>query len=137
MCIKNIDIFSVHCANVINGKIGFCACHSCSEHDGDCDFDDQCQEGLRCGSNNCLASFGFDAYTDCCYEATVGDDDFCATDKPCEVDEGDCDSNDECKSHLFCGSINCPGYLEFLSSVDCCEPKGDKTLLVVFKPISV
>ena len=138
MCFKNIDLFSVNCANVINGQIGYCACHSCSELEGDCDFDDQCQEGLRCGSNKCPASFGFDAHTDCCYDATVGDEDFCTTDEPCKVDEGDCDSNEECKNHLFCGSNNCPDSLGFSSSVDCCEPKGDKTLLVImFQPLSI
>ena len=138
MCFKNIDLFSVNCANVINGQIGFCACHSCSELEGDCDFDDQCQEGLRCGSNNCPASFGFDAHTDCCYDAKVGAEDFCTTDEPCKVDEGDCDSNEECKSHLFCGSNNCPDSLGFSSSVDCCEPKGNKTLLVnMFQPLSL
>ena len=125
MCITNIDLFSVNCEDVINGKVGYCSCHSCSENDGDCDFDDQCQEGLRCGSNNCPSSFGFEMHTDCCYVASVGDDEFCITDEPCNVNEGDCDSDDECKSHLFCGSNNCPVSLGFLSSVDCCEPKGD------------
>ena len=79
-----------------------------------------------------------DVHTDCCYDATVGAEDFCTTDEPCKVDEGDCDSNDECKSHLFCGSNNCPDSLGFSSSVDCCEPKGDKTLLVImFQPLSI
>ena len=36
----------------------------------------------------------------------------------CGVDEGDCDSNDECKSHLFCGSKNCPFSL-FQEPDDC------------------
>ena len=115
----------------MNGKIGFCACHSCSELEGDCDFDNQCQKGLRCGSNNCPVSFGFDMHTDCCYSTSIGSEDFCTTDEPCEVDEGDCDSNDECKSHLFCGSNNCPGSLGFSSSVDCCEPKGDKSIKII------
>ena len=123
---------SVNCANVINGKIGFCACKSCSNFEGNCDFDDQCLDGLRCGTNNCLDLFGFDTNTDCCYSAIVGDEDFCSIDEPCEINEGDCDSNDECKSHLFCGSNNCLGTLEFLSSSDCCELKGYKTLLVIF-----
>ena len=128
---ENVDLFSVDCANVFNGLIGFCACHSCSHHEGDCDFNDQCQEGLRCGSNNCPGYFGFKVNTDCCYTAIVGDEDFCTIDKPCEVNEGDCDSNDECKNHLFCGSNNCPEYLGFLFSIDCCEPKGDKTLSII------
>ena len=127
MCLTN-RFFAVNCANVINGEIGFCACHSCSELKGDCDFNDQCQEGLTCGSNNCHAFFGFDAHIDCCYDASNGNEDFCTTDKPCEVNEGDCDSNDECKSHLFCGSNNCPDSLGFLSTVDCCEPKGNNKL---------
>ena len=121
------DLFSVNCATVINGEIGLCACHSCSELEGDCDFDHQCQEGLSCGSNNCPTSFGFDAHTDCCYKAVVGTEDFCSTDQPCKVDEGHCDSDDECESHLFCGSNNCPDSLGFLPSVDCCEPKGNTT----------
>ena len=54
------------------------------------------------------------------------------------MDEGDCDSNHECKSHLFCGSNNCPGALGFLSSVDCCEPRGDKTFLfIVIQSLSI
>ena len=97
---------------------------------GDCDSNDQCKENLRCGSNNCLDSFGFNAHTDCCYT------DFCTTDEPCEVDKGDCDSNDECKNHLFCGSRNCPSSLGFLSSADCCEPKGERIYPIIFQPLS-
>ena len=123
----NKPIILVNCANVINGEIGFCACNSCSEHEGDCDFHYQCRKGLRCGSNNCLALFGFDTNTDCCYFATVGAEEFCTTDEPCEFNEGDCDSNDECQSHLFCGSNNCPNSLGISSSADCCEPRGNKT----------
>ena len=114
----------MNCSNVINGENGFCACHTCSELNGDCDFDYHCRDGLSCGSNNCPASFGFDD-SDCCYDAGVGDEDFCTKDKPCEADEGDCDFNDECKDHLFCGSNNCPAFLGFLSTVDCCEAKGN------------
>ena len=121
---KHIDLFSVNCATIINGRIGYCACHSCSELEGDCDFKYQCQEGLRCG-NNCPDSFGFDAHTDCCYTTSVGDDEFCTIDEPCEINEGDCDSNDECKNYLYCGSNNCASSLGFLSSHDCCETKGD------------
>ena len=126
MCNQNIALFLVNCDNIINGKIGFCTCHSCSEDEGDCNLDNECQDGLRCGNNNCPDSFGFDAHTDCCYDASLGSVDFCSVDEPCEADEGDCDSHDECKSHLYCGINNCPNSLGFLSSVDCCEPKGEK-----------
>ena len=138
--INNIKIYEsqiiyfclVNCVTVLNGEIGFCSCHSCSNLKGDCDFNNQCNEGLRCGSNNCPDSFGFVSHTDCCYTVVQGDDDFCTIDEPCGVNEGDCDSNDECKNHLFCGSNNCLGTLDFLSASDCCEPKGYKTLLVIF-----
>ena len=134
---KNINLFAVNCATVIIGEVGFCACHSCLELEGDCDFIYQCREGLRCGSNNCPASFGFDAHTDCCYDASNGAEDFCTADKPCDINEGDCDSNDECKSHLFCGSNNCADSLGFLSTVDCCEPKGNKTFLYMFQSLCI
>ena len=48
------------------------------------------------------------------------------------MDEGDCDSNNECKNHLFCGSNNCPFsiyYQELENCIDTCgNPnwKGDK-----------
>ena len=43
------------------------------------------------------------------------------------MNEGDCDSDDECKSHLYCGSNNCPA--SFGNSTRCCEPKGDEVFL--------
>ena len=60
-------------------------------------------------------------HTDCCYTVVQGDDDFCTIDEPCGVNEGDCDSNDECKNHLFCGSNNCPESLEVLFSILTCK----------------
>ena len=40
----------------------------CGINQGDCDFDHQCQFGLKCGSNNCPASLGFDSKFDCCFQ---------------------------------------------------------------------
>ena len=40
----------------------------CGINQGDCDFDHQCQFGLRCGSNNCPASLGFESEFDCCFQ---------------------------------------------------------------------
>ena len=51
----------------------------------------------------------------------VGDEDFCTTVFPCMEYEGDCDSNSECQSSLFCGYNNCPVSLQFFSEVDCCS----------------
>ena len=129
--ITNIVLFTVNCANVFNGKIGYCACQSCTERQGDCDFNYQCQGSLKCGSNKCPAFFGFDAHIDCCYDASIGAEDFCTTDEPCEVNEGVCDSNDECKNHLFCGTNNCLGSLGFSSSIDCCVSKGSRALVLL------
>ena len=67
-----ILIILVNCTSVVNGEIGFCYCHSCSENEGDCDSHDECQDGLACGSNNCPASLDFDSEMDCCYHPTAG-----------------------------------------------------------------
>ena len=60
----------VNCATASNGEIGFCNCYICSENEGDCFSHDECQDGLFCGSNNCIASLSFDSKVDCCYKAT-------------------------------------------------------------------
>ena len=99
-----------------------CTIHNpCGDKEGDCDSDDMCQEGLLCGLNNCPASLGFDSDVDCCYLSIVGMDDFCTADNPCGVDEGDCDSNNECQTSLICDTANsCPANLGFTSDVNCC-----------------
>ena len=113
------NFFSVNCTTVNNGDIGYCACkQSCNENEGDCDFNYHCQDGHRCGSNNCPNSY------DCCYVAINGDEDFCTFDNPCGADEGDCDSDDECQSELFCELNNCLNSIGVSSTIDCCEPQG-------------
>ena len=114
----------MNCANVTNGHIGYCSCNSCSDNEGYCESDDHCQNGLRCGINNCPASLGFDKNTDCCSNLIVGEDNFCSIQDPCRKYEGDCDSDDECQNDLFCGSNNCAEFLDVASTIDCCEPKG-------------
>ena len=59
--------FLVNCATASNGEIGFCHCNTCSENEGDCDSQDECQDGLVCGSNNCPTSLGFGLDIDCCW----------------------------------------------------------------------
>ena len=94
----------------------------CGENQGDCDTHDECQDGLACGSNNCLDSLGFHSEFDCCYQPIVGDKDFCTTDNPCAVDEGDCDSDNECQTPLFCDIANsCPSDNDINCCVSTCE----------------
>ena len=131
--------FSVHCGNVTNGNIGFCACKSCSENKGDCDSDNDCEQGLACGSNNCPDYLGFNSEVDCCYTLAVGHEDFCTTNKPCEADEGDCDSHEECKENIICVSDNCPDSLGFDPETDCCYDNsqsvvGDETFCTTIQP---
>ena len=38
--------------------------------------------------------------------------------------EGDCNSNDDCKGSLVCGSNNCAGST-FVSTDDCCTEPGE------------
>ena len=112
------DVY-IKCAN----EDDFCTSQSpCGTDQGDCDTHDECQHGLFCGSNNCPDSLGFHSEFDCCYAPSVGDENFCTTANPCAVDEGDCDSNNECQTNLFCDiSISCPAYLGFESDVNCCS----------------
>ena len=123
---KQVNSFSVNCSTVSNGDIGFCACKSCTENEGDCDGHHQCQDGLTCGSNISPDSSGFDSTFSCYHAQNIGDENFCTSDNPCKIDEGDCDSNEECQSTLFCGSSNCPDSLGVSPSVDCCESRGTK-----------
>ena len=114
--------FAVNCGKVQIGEIGYCSCNNqCSENEGDCDFDNQCQGRQKCRSNLCPSSLGFDSNTDCCGMPSLGDEDFCSTDDPCGLDEGHCDWNSECRNDLSCGFRNCPNGL---NETDCCEPKG-------------
>ena len=48
------------------------------------------------------------------------EDDFCTSANPCGLDQGDCDTHDECQDGSLCGSNNCPNYLGFHSDFDCC-----------------
>ena len=106
------------------GDEDFCTI-KCEIDEGDCDSDEECQENLLCGSNNCPESLGFDPETDCCFDnsqSVVGDENFCNSVNLCGQDEGDCDLHDECQDGLECGSNNCPSSLGFNSDVDCCYP---------------
>ena len=44
---------------------------------------------------------------------------FCTVIKPCLVNQGDCNSNDQCNGSLVCGINNCASS-QFNGTYDCC-----------------
>ena len=100
--------------------------HPCAKNQGDCDFNYQCQFGLRCGSNNCPTNSSYLPTDDCCTdEACDGGGKCCTIDFQCGDNEGDCDNHNQCKEGLKCGSENCDISLGFASTVDCCYSDVD------------
>ena len=52
----------------------------------------------------------------------------CTANEPCDIGDGDCDSDDQCIGNLRCGQNNCAGNgtlkANFTSMSDCCEDWG-------------
>ena len=123
-CPSSLDFdSSIDCCNnrssLINGDLGFCTTsYPCGENEGDCNYDNQCLNGLICGQDNCPTSLGFDLKVDCCRKPVKGEKYFCSVHDPCEEGEGNCDHDNECQNNLKCGY--CPVSLGFDSSIDCC-----------------
>ena len=46
---------------------------------------------------------------------------YCTPKYKCGIEEGDCDTNFDCKKGLKCGKDNCPETSKFESTDDCCE----------------
>ena len=96
----------------------------CGINEGDCDNDDDCMAELKCGTDNCPIKIGlqWDSTDDCCYKPCTGGDNCCTSSKPCGVNEGDCDNDDDCMAGLKCGFNNCPIKLGLAwdSTDDCC-----------------
>ena len=60
-----------------------------------------------------------------CINVDKNDNGFCSC-FPCEVDEGPCFSDDQCKDFLFCGYKNCP--VSFGNDdADCCNKNQFKS----------
>lgn len=81
----------------------------CGDGEGDCDSDAQCQDDLFC-AHDVGPQFGLPANWDVCvaelecpdYDPARPNAEFCSVSCPCDVGEGDCDSNDECAGFLVC-----------------------------------
>merc|ERR1712032_119551 len=62
---------NTHCDASNPGDTGSCCTISnqCGVGEGDCDSDEQCLDGLTCGTNNCQGQYGWGAehqHSDCC-----------------------------------------------------------------------
>jgi hypothetical protein len=80
----------------------------CAVGDGDCDTDEQCELGARCGVDN---GAGYGLLPDrevCeladCSDITVmpGETGYCVAGCPCNVGEGDCQHDGDCQPGLAC-----------------------------------
>lgn len=132
--ISTILLLSLHAIFGSSGIFDWNFCTSsdpCSEGQGDCDRDNECQAGLSCGKNNCQkfnSSVPFCA--DCCHRppgtGTNSDWSFCSRDSPCGDGQGDCDGDAECGRGLTCGKNNCKNiHLNAHPSADCCFKQVD------------
>jgi len=105
----------------LNGDVKLCtAANPCGLDEGDCDYDNECELGLYCGTDNCPTSLNFTLGIDCCRKPINGDYNFCTAENPCGLDEGDCDFDNECQPGLTCGTNNCPTNLGLDATIDCC-----------------
>ena len=57
----------------------------------------------------------------------------CTTNNPCEINQGDCDYDDQCKGDLVCGEDNC-GSNFTSTAMDCCEVKAGKQIVTIIDP---
>merc|ERR1711915_674333 len=84
--------------------------NKCGKGGGDCDSDNDCEAGLKCGTNNCKSfNPSADPTNDCCYDSkdcngSYGED-YCRTStNKCGKGGGDCDSDNDCEAGLKCGT---------------------------------
>jgi hypothetical protein len=82
-------------------------CGPCSEGQGDCDSDAECEEGLIC-VHNVGANYGWPEARDVCEKPAdicgvfISGPDWCRDCGPCSEGQGDCDNDDECENGLIC-----------------------------------
>merc|ERR1712141_678149 len=111
--------------------------NQCNAGEGDCDSDADCFGEGECNNSldNCNGAT-YDATDDCC--ACLGGDTCCTTTNPCNVAEGDCDSDADCKGEAECNNSlnNCKG-ASFQASDDCCACLGGNTCCTPTNPCTL
>jgi hypothetical protein len=110
----------------------------CTELEGSCVANAECDGSLVCGLNNCVADgattfSGEPMEFNCCVHkcdfrgdmfSGGANSDCCTERSPCNVNQGDCDNDSQCAPGLVCGSGNCP----WGGSDDCCVPADESAL---------
>merc|ERR1711899_124398 len=98
--------------------VGCSTAEKCKVDEGDCNDDTVCENGLKCGINNCPADQKR-PLADCCYNPADIDPateclggskltwSCCSSEKKCGENQGDCDTDDECEDGLVCGANAC------------------------------
>jgi hypothetical protein len=107
----------------------FNRCHpgcQCDHAEGDCDTDNDCLPGLVCLHDAGFA-FGYnddevDVCSTVCPDRGVGSWNYCSPECPCDIGEGDCESDADCEAGLRCTSDIGPAF-GFQREVDVCEPR--------------
>eukprot|EP00516_Mucochytrium_quahogii_P001197 CAMPEP_0203757968 /NCGR_PEP_ID=MMETSP0098-20131031/10782_1 /ASSEMBLY_ACC=CAM_ASM_000208 /TAXON_ID=96639 /ORGANISM=" , Strain NY0313808BC1" /LENGTH=594 /DNA_ID=CAMNT_0050650213 /DNA_START=79 /DNA_END=1860 /DNA_ORIENTATION=- len=100
-----------------DGRAGCCSPgQQCGQGQGGCSSDNDCIGGLQCGRGNCKQEFGFGTVnSNCCTvssrvqcnKSNKGNTTACCKAGQCEVGEGGCTEDYQCKGHLVCGKNNC------------------------------
>jgi hypothetical protein len=106
----------------------FNRCHpgcQCDHGEGDCDTDNDCLPGLVC-LHDPGAAFGYeddevDVCSNVCPTLGIGAWNYCSPGCPCDIGEGDCESDSDCLPGLRCTSDIGPSF-GFQREVDVCEP---------------
>lgn len=106
----------------------FNRCHpgcQCDHGEGDCDTDNDCLPGLVC-LHDPGSAFGYeddevDVCSFVCPTLGVGAWNYCSPECPCDVGEGDCESDADCLPGLKCESDIGPAF-GYQREVDVCEP---------------
>ena len=50
----------------------------------------------------------------------LGEQGYCSTQNPCDINEGHCTADDQCMGDMMCGSDNCLPVLGFANGTNCC-----------------